>query len=111
MEQAWVELDPATKLPVRILRTVKDTRDPDKLFSTMDYSAAVWFIRHQLYRRSKGLCEFCSAVVLEDTAHMHEKQHRGHGGEISLENSVIICPTCHHQQHANREPKFSRRKA
>ena len=38
---------------------------------------------------------------------MHEKQHRGKGGEISLENSEGLCAFCHLEvEHGDRRPQF-----
>jgi 5-methylcytosine-specific restriction endonuclease McrA len=46
---------------------------------------------------------------------MHEKVFRGNGGEISLENSIILCADCHilnpNQKgaHGGRQPRFSKK--
>lgn len=77
----------------------------------MCYDDAVKAIRKQIFYRSKGFCELCSSIVLEQSGHMHEMKHRGRGGEISLSNSVFICPKCHQRQHRDRNPRFTRRQA
>lgn len=70
---------------------------------------AVHAIRHSLFVRSGGFCELCANPIIEKTAHMHEQVHRGKGGEISLDNSVFICATCHHRAHADRNPRFTKK--
>ena len=69
-------------------------------------------IRHAVYVRQAGHCLWCDKFVTEAQAHMHEKVHRGHGGKISLENSIILCADCHigpKGAHGNRLPKFSKK--
>jgi hypothetical protein len=39
---------------------------------------------------------------------MHEKLHRGKGGEISFENSILICHPCHRHEHRDRNPRWSK---
>jgi 5-methylcytosine-specific restriction endonuclease McrA len=56
---------------------------------------AVKQIRKQVFDRTKGACEWCSAPVTEDTMHMHEKLFKSQGGEVSIFNSVGICADCH----------------
>jgi hypothetical protein len=77
-------------------------------------SLAVSLIRHQLFVRSKGFCEWCGSIITECSAHMHEAKSRGKGGDISLANSVLICCTCHFNSriagtHKKRNPRFTRR--
>ena len=69
---------------------------------------AVKNIRDQIWDRCKGECEWCSKIISKDSMHMHEKIHRGQGGEISLENSCGICYECHFGPlgHGNRAPRF-----
>ncbi len=73
------------------------------------YAYAVHQIRHQLFVRSHGECEICLAPVTEDSGHMHEKRHRGKGGEISLDNSIFICLSCHRRAHQDRNPRFKKK--
>ena len=81
----------------------------DTIVDTMDYRQAVKEIRHALFVRSKGYCELCGDLVLEDSGHMHEQKHRGKGGEISLANSVFICAKTHRREHADRNPRFMKK--
>jgi 5-methylcytosine-specific restriction endonuclease McrA len=102
----WVETT-AQGVPVRIFTSrSKVTRG---YIMKMNRSEAVKIIRHQLWLRCAGECEICAAPVTEDSGHMHERVHRGKGGEISLENSVFICPPCHRREHADRNPRFSKK--
>jgi 5-methylcytosine-specific restriction endonuclease McrA len=90
---------------IRIFKNRQAARSIEYL--TMEYVKAVGEIRHQIFMRSCGNCELCGTMVTEKGGHMHEQKHRGKGGEISLENSVFICPTCHRRAHADRNTRFS----
>ena len=80
---------------------------------------AVTAIRYAVYQRSGHRCEGiladdtrCNRPLEWSTFHMHEKVPRGDGGEISLANSVALCPppeSCHARAHANRKPQWSKR--
>lgn len=61
----------------------------------MDRREAVSQIRHQIFVNQGGQCKYCPTRFSEAQMHMHEKIHRGKGGEISLENSVGLCAACH----------------
>lgn len=101
----WAEITSAG-LPVRILRGKPSGAGQ---FERMAYGFAVAAIRKQLWWRCAGECELCGSVVTESSGHMHEKQHRGKGGEISLANSVFVCAASHTYQHRDRNPRFTRR--
>lgn len=95
---------------VRIFRTRSAASrciDLNNTVVQMDYNLAVGSVRHSLFVRSDGFCELCASPITEQSGHMHEQKHRGKGGEISLENSVFICPTCHRRAHADRNTRFS----
>jgi hypothetical protein len=67
-------------------------------------------IRNQLFVQQDGRCAYCPKILTSKTAHMHERKHRGQGGKISLENSVILCSDCHlNQEHGDRKPQFSKK--
>lgn len=67
---------------------------------------AVRMIREQVFIRSNHECEYCGGPI-NYKFHMHEKIHRGQGGEISLENCVALCAKCHLQgEHGDRQPRF-----
>lgn len=107
-DYVWVELQGVV---VRIFKGDFIPLDtPVHKLARMEYADAVKSIRHTLFIRSKGDCELCGSPITEKTGHMHEMRHRGKGGEISLENSVLACAACHKHQHRDREPKFTRRK-
>jgi 5-methylcytosine-specific restriction endonuclease McrA len=97
---------------LRIVRIFKSRRAAaESMWSVrrVPYAQAVQEIRHQIFVRSEGFCEICMVRVLETSGHMHEKIHRGKGGEISLDNSIFICPTCHNWEHADRNPRFTKK--
>ncbi len=84
-------------------------RPNSTIFYDWDYREAVSSIRHQLWLRCRGECELCGSLVTEQGGHMHEQQHRGKGGEISLDNSVFICAKCHQDAHKDRAPRFTKK--
>ena len=100
----WVELG-ANGQPIRIFKNRKQATGFFREFPRRD---AVASIRHQAFLRSEGDCEFCASPVTESGGHLHEKQHRGQGGEISLANSVFICAKCHRDAHKARNPQWSK---
>lgn len=109
MSRVWVELNDAG-LPVRIFRNQKSAHAfGSEWVAQWDRAIAVEFIRRQLWLRCLGECELCGSVVTEFSGHMHEKKWRGKGGEISLENSVFICPRTHDLEHKSRNPRFSKK--
>jgi len=81
------------------LRKVSPTELVRKVIKQMSRTKAVAEVRRQIFLRSAGQCELCGALVTEDTGHMHEKIFRSHGGEISLANSIYVCPPCHRGEH------------
>jgi hypothetical protein len=109
----WVEIDPDTRYVVRIFKSQKQMvlQMPYAECGTtqqMLYKVAVWDVRHQCWLRSKGECELCGDTVTEQSGQMHERQHRGKGGEISVANSVFVCAKTHKREHRDREPRWSR---
>jgi len=101
----WVEVRP---IVVRIFRSKTSALNANVPIEYMHYGDAVQEIRHSLFVRSKGDCETCGSPITESTAQMHEQKHRGKGGEISLENSLLICATCHIRFHKARNPRWKR---
>lgn len=103
----WVELAADGQTPIRIFKSRGAAfASGRQIGSFYSYSVAVSMIRHMLWIRCKGECEICAAPVTELSGHMHEQKHRGKGGEISLANSVFICPTCHQRDHGDRQPRW-----
>jgi 5-methylcytosine-specific restriction endonuclease McrA len=104
---AWVGLagNGSTRV-VRIFRNKKAAFLSGEVIVPYERALAVAEIRHQIFLRSQGNCEACGCPVNESTAHMHEKVHRGRGGEISLENSLFICAACHKWAHRARNPQW-----
>lgn len=106
--KVYVEIEPTTMLPIRIFKNRKQalkvelTEDglfQDKIVQQMDRKQAVTYIRLQVVGRAVRdkliHCEFCGAIVTDQTGHMHEVVSRGDGGEISVDNSRFICYSCH----------------
>lgn len=110
---AWAEMAPLTPdSPDTIVRIFKSKSAASRAGIKIErviYTYAVRDIRYQLWLRCKGECELCASPVTEQNGHMHEQKHRGKGGEISLANSVFICPTCHGRAHKDRNTRFSKK--
>jgi hypothetical protein len=113
--RVMVEISPETGLPVRIFKYPGAALFyPPEIVREMPKKDAVAGIRHQIFVRSKGRCEYgCGFSVSENCwpnkGEMHEEISRGKGGEISLENSKFICQSCHRNDergHANRKLHF-----
>ena len=103
----WVELGNLGQV-VRIFKNKQAACAFHGHVFQVPYFIAVGEIRHQLWLRCKGVCELCGDVLTEKSGHMHEQKHRGQGGEISLANSVFICPTCHKAAHHDRNPRWKK---
>ncbi len=52
-------------------------------------------IRKQLWDRCEGCCEKCGRAAYWPGLAPHEKVFRSHGGEMSLDNSEMLCIQCH----------------
>ena len=105
MKTAWVEIDTAGE-PIRIFKSWVAASLSQCNVKEMSYAEAVGEIRHRLFVLSEGDCDLCGSPVTESAAQMHEMKHRGKGGEISLENSVMICAKCHQNAHKERNPRW-----
>lgn len=105
LKLVWVEQG-GFNHAIRIFRSQKAAFAAQVMTVQMCRDVAVSDIRHQIFRRSKGSCEGCSSPITESSGHMHERQHRGRGGEISLDNSVFICAKCHQYAHRDRNPRW-----
>ncbi len=109
MSVVWAEVNFAGGIE-RIVKNRRIVPDhPVCRILQIDRTLAVGSIRRQIFWRSEGFCEMCGEIVLESSGHMHEKQHRGKGGEISLENSIFICAKCHQDAHKERNPRFTKK--
>jgi 5-methylcytosine-specific restriction endonuclease McrA len=60
-------------------------------------------VRKALAERSGGLCEICGGNGFPFGLHPHEILFRSHGGEMSTENSLMLCQTCHAKKHGRTE--------
>lgn len=112
MKQTFVELAFGETRVIRIFRNRKDAMlafGQSRMVVPMAREDAVGAIRYQLWLRSKGDCELCGSPVTETSGHMHERQHRGKGGEVSLDNSVFICFKCHRLAHVDRNPRWTKK--
>lgn len=58
-------------------------------------------IRQQLATRANGRCEICGKLPDFTGLHPHEKLSRARGGKMSLENSVMVCMSCHQKADHN----------
>jgi 5-methylcytosine-specific restriction endonuclease McrA len=109
-----VELDPTTKKPIRIFKYPAGALFlPPERVAEWPRKDAVAAIREELVKRSGGQCKYCPKTLGPNGGHMHERQWRGHDGEISLDNSVMICADCHigpKGEHSGRLPKWTANK-
>lgn len=116
MSLVWAELDPYTGLAIRIFNSRKAMflampYVEDGPTKSMERGLAVSQIRRQIWDRQQGLCLRCGEIIRWVGSHLHEKIHRGEGGEISLENSELLCAACHigpQGVHSDRQVKFTK---
>ena len=55
------------------------------------------------FRCIGGICEECKKQPDWRGLHPHEKIFRSQGGELSMENTVMICGRCHSAEHGIKE--------
>lgn len=94
----YVELNDKGRVS-RIFKGYPLVKDKVERLSQMTRTKAIANVRKQIFIRANGGCEFCAAVITEQTGHMHEKVFRSHGGLISVDNSVAVCYPCHRGEH------------
>src|SRR6516162_1509244 len=59
-----------------------------------------WTLR-LLWKEQEGICPVCSQKITTVTGwHNHHIQWRTHGGPDTIENHVLVHPTCHQQIHS-----------
>jgi hypothetical protein len=110
---AWVELSPDGHV-VRIFRNHKAAVNATNAFPMVEMlrADAVRDIRLQVFKRDDYTCTHCGAAVSWESGHLHERQWRGRGGEMSLDNSTTLCGSCHIDDpvagHGNRKPQWSK---
>ena len=104
--RVYVELDDQDQI-IRIYRRFPPFNTN---FREVPRVYAVGVIRQRILERAEGRCEYCGKFI-DYHFHMHEKKPRGRGGEISMENSVALCASCHigqNGEHGMRRPLFSK---
>lgn len=102
---------------VRIFRNAKAARLAPLETYIVEWpkALAVQNIRRQVYERNRGEdglshCEWCSCALAWETGHMHETIFKSKGGEVSLENSIWLCPGCHlNGAHGDRKWQTAKR--
>jgi RNA-directed DNA polymerase len=53
-----------------------------------------------LWKRQRGRCPHCHELITTTTGwHAHHKVWRSHGGRHTMDNRVLLHPTCHRQVH------------
>lgn len=133
MKMVWVQIDPDTQLAVRIFKNHKvaytalivdsavhqaahellgvesKVGPTPETLKHMDRGLAVSQIRRQVWNRQEGLCARCPEIIRWNGSHMHEKIHKGDGGEVSLENCELLCAECHRNQHPEKQVMFTKR--
>lgn len=107
----WVALD-ADGAPHTIFRNHKQAAQSSFQIAEWLRKTAVEKIRHAVFIRDNWKCTNCGDESLTwETAEMHERLHRGHGGNISIANGRTLCHTCHMQDeeagHGKRQPQWS----
>jgi len=102
------EIDPVSKRAIRIFRNEKYALPfPPEIVRELPKRDAVEDIRRQVFERCEGLCEKCGKILSWGSLHMHERQFKSKGGEVSVENGWGLCSRCHlDQEHGDRRPQW-----
>jgi len=58
-------------------------------------------LRHAVWARDGGLCQFAGESVSEQDAEIHHRKLRSRGGQDTPENLITLCGTHHRAVHAN----------
>lgn len=114
----WVKISGVDKTPIRIFRNQKEAVQDDGyslgLVLRWIRAQAVEIIRRKIFVRDDWSCTHCGAPVTWDgpnKGEMHEREWRGRGGEISLENGTTLCQACHRKDpvagHGTRAVQWS----
>ena len=115
-KRVWVELSDDLHT-IRIFRNAKDAGkspawDAGRVALAIR-ARATEDLRRAVFTRDGYACTHCGAVVDWQSGEMHERQWRGRGGEMSLENSTTLCRACHSNDpvagHGKRQPQWSKR--
>lgn len=118
--KVWVELD--VSVDVNVVRIFKNrvaaarfvessAQQPNHRVVEILKASAVGSIRRQVFKRDGFTCVHCGASVTWLTGHMHEREWKGRGGEVSVANCVTLCYSCHLNDpvagHGKRKPQFT----
>jgi hypothetical protein len=114
MSKVWVQLGDNGEA-VRIFKNQKEMffSCPVDREACMERSVATGQIRAAIWARQNGICIRCPNLLTSGGMHMHEKAHRGRGGDISLENSEGLCYQCHLGElgvHPEKQLMFTKRR-
>ena len=107
----WVERDPESGLPIRIIKSREANSAREIEIAFVDRTWAVGEIRRQVFERDNYECRRCARRLTLQTGHMDEIVSRGEGGEVSVKNGWLLCSGCHignkpTSEHGNRRIRF-----
>jgi hypothetical protein len=109
--RVYVEIDPATQLPVRILKGLRGWFDlPVERQGEWPKKDATEAVRRQVWIRAGKNCDKCGKPISWQLMHLHERVPRSQGGEVSVENGWALCYDCHIlEEHSDRLPIWSKK--
>ena len=113
----WVELAPEGTFAIRIFKNAKAAAASAAWLVghvvQVSRVRAVRDIRARVFARDRFACTHCGADVTWHSGQLHERQWRGRGGEVSVENCTTLCYSCHQSDpkggHGNRKPQWHTR--
>lgn len=91
--RCWVEV--VGNKPVRILKHHWSPMVHGGTLAEWPRVDAIRDIRQQVYKRANSCCEKCGERLTWRQMHMDERVSRGEGGEVSVDNSWVLCYDCH----------------
>lgn len=119
-DKVWVLASSIHGNPVEIFHSQKQGLEFIQTFGEGDGKLVLWtraeaveIIRRAVFIRDGWKCTNCHDESLTwETAEMHERLHRGQGGNISVANGTTLCHNCHMQDeeagHGKRQPQWSK---
>lgn len=107
----WVERNPESGLPIRIIKPREAYNARDIEIAFVDKTWAIGEIRRQVFERDNYECRRCGKRLNLQNGHMDHIISKGEGGETSVANGWLLCFDCHEgnkatSEHGNRRIRF-----
>lgn len=85
--------------PISQKRKVELEREHDIRRQLCERAKGYFVASNGQWRCIGGICELCGQSPNWIGLHPHEDKFRSKGGKLALDNSVMLCDTCHKKEH------------